>query len=364
MSMSLYGKGFYIWKIPSCEGGDPAAIATAAKNAGLGHVIIKIADGTYDYNYNTTTKADLIAPVAEALLLKGIRVWGWHYVYGDLPREEAKAAIRQIKKLPLDGYVIDAEGHYKDKYQSAKIFMNELRAVLPDYPIALSSYRYPSYHPQLPWTQFLSKCDYNFPQMYWEQAHNPDEQLIRSYNEFLLLNPVRPYVPTGAAYASGGWIPTTTDIKKFLDTAVSLKLTGASFWSWDYCRLKLPEIWQAIADYKWTGTLPPQLQFYDLFIQYLNDRNIASLVNLYAENAVLVTAKKTIQGKNAINGWFTALLNTTYPTAAFALESCSGSENSKTLVWKISVAGDTTITVEDTLGMLDGKIVYHYCSLQ
>ncbi|HAF61526.1 MAG TPA: hypothetical protein DCK95_04295, partial [Anaerolineaceae bacterium] len=214
--MHLYGKGFFIWKIPNCEGGNPATIASVAKDAGLEHVVIKIADGIYDYNYDSVTKADLIAPVAEALLLKGIRVWGWHYVYGDQPRDEAKAAIRQINKLPLDGYVIDAEGDYKDKYTSASIFMNELRNTLPDFPMALCSYRYPSYHPQLPWTNFLTKCDYNFPQMYWEQAHNPDEQLIRSYNEFLLMNPVRPYVPVGAAYAAGGWVPTTTDIKKFL----------------------------------------------------------------------------------------------------------------------------------------------------
>jgi hypothetical protein len=38
---TIYGKGFYIWKIPNCEGGDPAAIATVAQQAGLQHVLIK-----------------------------------------------------------------------------------------------------------------------------------------------------------------------------------------------------------------------------------------------------------------------------------------------------------------------------------
>ena len=44
------GKGFYIWKIPSCEGGDPVKIAYTAHRAGLTHVLIKIANGIYDYN--------------------------------------------------------------------------------------------------------------------------------------------------------------------------------------------------------------------------------------------------------------------------------------------------------------------------
>jgi len=44
--MSLVGKGFYIWKISRCEGGDVQAIATVAAQAGLTHILVKIADGT------------------------------------------------------------------------------------------------------------------------------------------------------------------------------------------------------------------------------------------------------------------------------------------------------------------------------
>lgn len=359
----IYGKGFYIWKIPNCEGGNPAAIATVAQQAGLQHVLIKIANGIYDYNYDSTTKKDLVAPVCEALLAKGIRPWGWHYVYGDLPKDEAKAAIRQITRLPLDGYVIDAEGDYKDKYTSAKTFMNELRAALPDYPIALSSYRYPSYHPTLPWTNFLSKCDLNMPQVYWEQAHNPGEQLRRSLKEFQLISPFRPLIPTGAAYAASGWIPTVADIKEFLDTALSLEMPAANFWSWDYCRLKLPDIWQAIADYPWPGTPQVELDICELFVQYMGQRVISNILSLYNDDAVLVTSKKTIQGKTALNSWYAALLTTLYPSATFSLDSFTGSDNAKKLTWKI-VTSSGNIQVEDTLGLRDKKISYHYSSIQ
>ncbi len=360
----INGKGYYIWKIPSCEGGDPDAIALAAQQAGLQHVFIKIANGIYDYNYDSATKKDLVAPVCEALLAKGIRVWGWHYVFGDLPKEEAKAAIRQISRLPLDGYIIDAEGEYKDKYTPCRIFMNELRAALPDYPMALSSYRYPNYHLSLPWKDFLSKCDYNMPQVYWEQAHNPGEQLNRSLKEFQLIEPFRPITPTGAAYAAGGWIPTIADIKTFLDTAVSLGMPAASFWSWDYCRLKLPEIWQAIADYSWPGSTTVVQTIPELFIEYLNNKNIPLILSLYDDNAVFVTSKQTIQGKNALNGWFSVLLTTLLSNATFSLDSFSGTEITKKINWKITTADGSVFSIADTIGLQGNKILYHYSSIQ
>ena len=65
--MALQGKGFFIWKIKNCEGGDAALIAKKAKKAGLSHVLIKVANGIYSYNYDWARKIDLVPPVAEAL---------------------------------------------------------------------------------------------------------------------------------------------------------------------------------------------------------------------------------------------------------------------------------------------------------
>ncbi len=36
--MTLYGKGYFIWKIPWCDEGDPEAIAATASAAGLSHM--------------------------------------------------------------------------------------------------------------------------------------------------------------------------------------------------------------------------------------------------------------------------------------------------------------------------------------
>lgn len=362
--LEISGKGFYIWKIPNCENGDTQSIANVASQAGLSHVLVKIANGIYDYNYDSALKKDLIAPLAEALHAKGISVWGWHYVFGDLPKDEAKAAIRQINKLPIDGYVIDAEGEYKDKYTPCRIFMGDLRNALPDFPIALSSYRYPKYHPQLPWKDFLNKCDYNMPQLYWEQAHNPREQLIRSIKEFQTIKPTRPYIPTGTAYASGDWKPTPQDVLEFMNAAVELGIPAVNFWSWDYCRLKMPELWQTISGFSWPGQPNPVKGICERYIDALNTRNIQTILQLYKPNAIHVCAQQTIQGLPFLSAWFSDLINNRFNNSIFSLQSVYGKEISKHFSWNVISAGKIIYQGEDTIGIQDGKIIYHYTTDQ
>jgi len=72
----LEGKGFYVWKIERCENGNVEEIAGKAVVANFGHVLIKIADGPYTYNYDWEKRIDLIPPLAKALHEFGIEVWG------------------------------------------------------------------------------------------------------------------------------------------------------------------------------------------------------------------------------------------------------------------------------------------------
>lgn len=362
--MAPVGKGFYIWKIPNCEDGDIEKITYTAYRAGLTHVLIKIANGIYDYNYDATTKEDLIEPLANELLKKGIKVWGWHYVFGDLPKDEAKAAIRQIQKLPLEGYVIDAEGDYKGKYTPCRIFMNELRDALPDFPMALSSYRYPQYHNDLPWDDFLSKCDYNMPQVYWEQSHNPGEQLEKSLTQFqTYLSTFRPIIPTGPAYGGSGWYPTSEDILEFMNKAVELNFSGVNFWSWDYCRLKLPHIWDTIASFEWPGSTNPPLDIIESLVNAWNERNISTIINLYTSDAIHINANRTLQGHTALKSWLNEFLNLDYKDAVFEIVELSGEDPTRYFNWEVALSDGTIKTGSDTVGISNGKIVYHYSSL-
>ena len=66
------------------------------------------------------------------------------------------------------------------------------------------------------------------------------------------------------------------DIIKFMDKAVELNMSGVSFWSWDYCRLKLPLIWDTIAEYEWPTDPNPKLDVTESLINAFNDVNVNS----------------------------------------------------------------------------------------
>jgi len=185
-------------------------------------------------------------------------VIGWHYVYGGLPATEASLAIQRVKQYGLDCYVIDAEGEYKGRRSQASTFMAVLRAGLPDVSIGLSSYRFPSLHPELPWVEFRGKCDFDMPQVYWMLAHNAGEQLRRSLAEIGQMTPRLPYIPTGAAFREHGWQPTVAEVVEFMNVATQeLGLGAYNFWEWQQARSILPDVWDAIAEYGGEPQPPP-----------------------------------------------------------------------------------------------------------
>jgi len=359
--LTLQGKGFYIWQIRRCEAGNAGAIANVASQAGLSHVLIKIADGTNPYNIDSATGSDLVPPVVTALHERNIQAWGWHYVYGYEPLKEADIAVLRVKNLGLDGYAIDAEAQYEQSGMdsSARSFMSRLRAGLPTFPVALSSYRYPSVHPNLPWQAFLEKCDLNMPQVYWVEADNPGEQLIRCNREFGAISPSRPIIPTGSAFLQGSWAPTVPQINEFLQTAQVLNLNAANFWEWGHTRLYLPDLWQAVQDYPW----PPKPSDQDIVEQYfaaMNAHDPAKVVALYASDAVHVTSDRTLQGSVAIKAWYASLFASQLPNGKFTMTNSTGSLGSRQFTWTATSNAGSVNNGNDSLGLVNNQIVYHY----
>lgn len=358
--MALTGKGFFIWKIPSCENGNATYITNQAVANKFTHVMIKIADGTALSNYDSIKNIDLIPPVASALRAKGIQVWGWHYIYGNDPIREARLAAQRVAALNLNGYIIDAEIEFKQpgKDIAARSFMTELRKNLPNLPIALSSYRYPSYHMEFPFNIFLNQCDYAMPQVYWEQAHNPDAQLTRCISEYKSLVTPRPVIPTGPTYRSGTWYPTTGDISLFMKTAVRQNLAGVNFFSWDECRRDLNSLWTTIGAFAWPA--PPVADFPVQFIAALNTRNPDTVAALYSPTALQITSSRTIQGTDAIRAWYTTLFNQVLPNAVFTLTGSSGTGSTRHINWNCTSTKGTIQNGSDTFGLSLDKIAYHY----
>jgi len=359
--MTLRGKGFFIWKVASCEGGDAQAIAATAYEAGLSHVLIKIADNTRPYNYDMERQIDVARPVVEALHAKGIQAWGWHYVYGVDPAHEASVGAQRVSSLGLDGYVIDAEAEFEaeGKAAAAQVYMDELRKGLPDTPLALSSFRFPSYHPRFPWSVFLEKCDLNMPQVYWHGAHNAGAQLDRCYREFQGVSPFRPMIPTGAAYKARTWEPSEDDLADFLNTARNLKFDAVNFYSWDDCRVNEINLWNLNCQFPWPNS--PVLQdIVDRYISALNSRDVERVLALYHTNSVHITGERTIQGLESLREWYTMLFNQTLPDGEFNLTGMIDSANNRQFTWTARSNLCSVRDGRDTMGLLGGKIMYHY----
>jgi hypothetical protein len=258
----LSGTGMLIWQLAKCEGGDIDAIAARAREAGFTHLFVKITDGARPY-IKSEELLQLKSALAQETPEAPIALWGWGYVYGDDPKGEAQAAGKLIQEADLAGFVINAEREYKDpdKKEAAVIYLELLKDLLrtaPEaadgspLPIGLASYRLPSYHPGFPWKVFLDKVDFVMPQVFWIQAQNPAAQLLRSYREYEELAPGIPYLPTGAAFAEGGWRPNPGEINEFLSSAADLRFSGANFFSWDYAgQPDNRDLWQAIAAFDW-----------------------------------------------------------------------------------------------------------------
>ncbi len=359
--MALTGKGYFIWRIPDCEQGNINTIADLAVQANLTHILVKIANGVISSNVDAKTQQDYVPPLAQALKARNIQVWGWHYVYGEDPAREASKAIERVKTLNLDGYVIDAESEYKapGKYRAARTFMSALRVGLPATPIALSSYRYPSYHPQLPWKDFLAKCDLVMPQVYWLQAHNAGDQLKRSVQEYQAMTPSRPIIPTGAAFKEGKWMAASAEVDDFLDAALTLKLEAVNFWEWANTRFYLPDVWKLIGSYDWPGTSATK-DIVQQYIDALNTHDLDQVMNLYHPLAVHVDAKQTIAGPKAIRDWYSSFFSQVLPEAKFKLASFNSGGNSRYLSWTADATKRHVQNGSDTLGLAEGKIAYHY----
>lgn len=358
----LQGKGIFIWQIPRIEGGDPKEVARVAKVANLSHVLVKFCNGRYFFYGKAGLDHDVTPSLVAALKEAGVPVWGWHYLYGDDPDGEADAAIRRIRQLQPEGYVLDVEVEYYNKHEQARRFMGKLRDAFPDLPIALSSFRFPSYHPAVPWREFLSQVDYNMPQVYWVLHHNAGAQLRRSVQEFQAMEPYRPIIPTGSLYKYGSWVPTPEDVVEFMDTAKALGLTAANFWEWYHIRNILDRsIWRTLRDYPWPwGQEQPPVDITEKLVAAWNTRDPAQVAALYTPTAVHVSSQRTVAGQAAITQWYRSLFQTLLPNAVFTLTGYSGSGNSRHFTWTATSAKGVVRNGNDTLGLLNGKIAYHF----
>ncbi len=360
--MTLTGKGYYIWIVRYAENGDPDRIAALAREANLSHVMVKIADGAFPYNVDLDNGYDYARPVIKKLQAQNIQVFGWQYIYGNYPEQEAEIAVARALELGIDGFVVNAEIEYKTpaKAPAASRYMNILRNNLGSMPIALSSYRYPSYHPTFPWVNFLDRCDYNMPQIYWIKAHNnAGEQLQRSVREFQNLHPYRPIIPTGPTFKQDGWIPTQSEVIEFMQVAKQLNIPAVNFWYWEGCRKYMPQFWDLVRDYDYVQTPQEETALPESYLRYLNAHDIDQIVSFYADNAVLICPQGALQGKNAIREWLGSITRD-YSNGNFTLVNQARHTSGYHFKWQAVNNTGHKMEGRDSIGIKDREISYHY----
>lgn len=213
--------GMWIWYLSSSHGGRYAKIIAQARKAGIGTLYIKSADGRNVWSQFTRS---MIRRFQRA----GLKVCGWHYVYGDHPAAEARASAVAARR-GADCFVIDAEAQYEGKYASADRYMRTLRRLVgPKYPIALTGFPYVDYHPSFPYSVFLGPggAQVNQPQMYWKAIGTSVRTVFEhTYVHNRLFK--RPIRPLGQTYMA----PSARELKLFRRFSQTYRATP-SWWSW------------------------------------------------------------------------------------------------------------------------------------
>jgi hypothetical protein len=75
---------------------------------------------------------------------------------------------------------------------------------------------------------------------------------------------------------------------------------------------------------------------------------------------VHVSPERTIQGTVLIHLWYDVLCDQLLPAATFTLDEQSGTQGSRHFRWTATSSLGSVSDGQDTFGLVDGRIVYHY----
>jgi hypothetical protein len=84
------------------------------------------------------------------------------------------------------------------------------------------------------------------------------------------------------------------------------------------------------------------------------------VAELYADQAVHVTANRTIHGVDKIKVWYETFFNQLLPNGTFQRTGYSASGTSRTFSWTARSDAGQVLDGNDTFGLMNGNIVYHY----
>jgi hypothetical protein len=234
-SSPFAGQGMWIWQVARSEGGDVAAIAARASEAGMSHVVVKAAHGTAWWPQFSSS-------LVEALHAAGVRVCAYQRALAVRPASEARVLARAVG-VGADCLVIDAEIEYQGRYAAARSYVRALRAAIgPAFPVALTSFPYVDLHWNFPYSVFLAPggAQVNMPQMYWRLlGTGVGGVFARTWAQNAVYG--RPIAPLGQA-----WAPSRRgEVRQFRALAQAHGAAGVGWWVWQHATVAH---WAGFAD--------------------------------------------------------------------------------------------------------------------
>lgn len=359
--IALKGKGFFISDINAIIGGNSDQIVSLADKSHSSFIIIKIADGINPSN--SVPRQGMLTRLVTALKARNILTWGWQYIYGNQPEQEALIAIDQVDQYGLDGLVVftGRDFQVQNGAMNATKYMAVLRQGLAGKPIAFSANKFPASRKAFPWQPFLEKCDMVMPQVFWTNAHgNSSELLLRSFEEYKQLALETPFCPILPTFKTWGWVPYAEEVRAIQTTARELQLTAIGYYSLDSAvQVLLQDVWQEIqADPYLLAGIPTRLQ--DELVATLNARNLNGLLSLYNSDAVLLNDKKVLRGSHQIERYFQEIFET-MPSLKVSIGNQSIEADAVHLEWQAD--GNQAIQSEQInaqLKLVESRISTHY----
>jgi len=226
------GTGMWIWYVSQAEHGNLVNIIARARNHKVRTVFVKSGDGSAYWNQFD----QVVGPLHQA----GIKVCAWQFVYGNRPLDEAAVGASAVA-AGADCLVIDAESAYNNRYNQATSYLVQLRSQIGmDYPVGLTSFAYPDYHPTFPYSVFLANggAQWNLPQMYFKAFGQP---IPTVFGHTFGWNQIygRPIVPIGQTYL-GVSKKLVTQFRRY---ARRYRVQGLSWWVWQDTKFSA---WRAV----------------------------------------------------------------------------------------------------------------------
>lgn len=304
------GKGMFIWLLSRLDNGNMTALADRLQAEGYSWVAVKMVNGswlfggTWDPVAQEYPQYRLLEELIPLLKARGIELHGWGYYYGkslssgepSQVQAEIAVTLEAMQKYQPLSYMLDCEAEYKRPGMGplADEFCRGLKAgmavsgdEIKDIPLALSSFRFPTYHPELPWSSFVPYMDYWAPQVYYQGDTSPNGsqlQLERALQEYQDLKPL-PFVPAGTVYPEGSWWTSPEQLELFNQICKSNPdILGVNYWEYYYPIQFKPELLGVLASFEWPGedTPAPEPDMVTLSYQAYTDllHNMETLASL------------------------------------------------------------------------------------